>query len=82
MTSAYRLKQAGFSVRVLEAEDVIGGRMSCRRIDGFTFNRASTLLGGSYEFLRDLIEEIGLGARIKYNDSPALVVLKQKTADG
>ena len=68
MTAAYRLNKAGFSVRVLEAEHIIGGRMSCRRIDGYTFNRAATVLGGSYDFIRGLVEEIGLSDRLKFSD--------------
>ena len=68
MTAAFRLHQAGFSVRVLEAEDIVGGRMSCHRIKGFTFNRAATSLAGKYDFLKDLIEEVGLGAKLEYRD--------------
>ena len=68
MTAAYRLKQAGFGVTVLEAGDQVGGRMSCRRIEGFTFNRASTALGGGYEFLSELITEVGLEDQLNYRD--------------
>jgi protoporphyrinogen/coproporphyrinogen III oxidase len=68
MTAAFRLQQAGFSVRVLEAETIIGGRMTCRRINGYTLNRASTLLAGQYKFLTSLIAEVGLADRIKYSD--------------
>lgn len=68
MTAAYRLQQAGFTVRVLEAQSTIGGRMSCRRINGFTLNRAATLLAGQYEFLTGLIAEVGLGAKLEYRD--------------
>jgi oxygen-dependent protoporphyrinogen oxidase len=66
MTAAFRLKQAGYSVRVLEAESEIGGRMSTRRRDGFTFDRAATLLAGPYRFLAELIAELGLKDRIEY----------------
>lgn len=68
MTAALRLKQAGFSVRVLEAEAVVGGRVSCRRVGGYTFNRASTLLAGDYGFLVGLIGELGLRDRLEYRN--------------
>lgn len=42
--------------------------MSCRRIDGYTLNRAATLLAGRYEFLVALIREVGLGDRLRYAD--------------
>lgn len=66
MTAAYRLQQAGCRVTVFEAEPHVGGRMTCRRIDGFTFNRAATLLAGKYDFLIGLIRELGLEDRIEY----------------
>lgn len=68
MTAAFRLQQAGFAVRVLEATSIIGGRMTCRRINGYTLNRASTLLAGQYKFLTELMGEVGLGDRVKYSD--------------
>ena len=68
MTAAYRLHDAGFRVLVLEAENIVGGRMSCHRQDGFTFNRASTALGGGYDFLKEFTEEIGLDSHLKYSD--------------
>lgn len=66
MTAAYRLQQAGHQVSVFEAEPTVGGRMSCRRVGGYTFNRAATLLAGKYDYLIGLIRELGLGDRIEY----------------
>ena len=66
LTAAYRLSQAGCEVAVLEAEPSVGGRMSCRRVDGFVFNRAATLLAGRYDFLISLVRELGLEHKLSY----------------
>ena len=66
LTAAYRLSQEGCDVTVLEAEAKVGGRMSCRRVNGFTFNRAATLLAGRYDFLIDLVKELGLENKLSY----------------
>lgn len=69
LTAAFRLAQAGCEVMVLEAEASVGGRMSCRRVDGFTFNRAATLLAGRYDFLIGLVKELGLEHKLTYGHS-------------
>ena len=66
LTAAYQLQKAGCEVTVLEAEASIGGRMSCRRVDGFTFNRAATLLAGRYDYLVGLVRELGLEQKLSY----------------
>lgn len=66
LTAAYRLQQQGLEVSVLEAEPEVGGRMSCRRVNGFTFNRAATLLAGRYDFLIGLVKELGLDHKLSY----------------
>lgn len=66
LTAAYRLSKAGCQVTILEAEASVGGRMSCRRVDGFTFNRGATLLAGRYDFLIGLAIELGLGHKLSY----------------
>lgn len=65
LTAAYRLKQAGLEVTVLERSHEIGGRMVCTRRDGFTINRASGILPGSYTQIRALIEELGLSGQTR-----------------
>lgn len=69
LTAAYRLQQSGCKVTVLEAEPTVGGRMSCRRVDGYTLNRGATLLAGRYDFLIGLIREVGLGSKIRYGNA-------------
>lgn len=64
LTAAFRLRQRGFEVTVLEASDDIGGKMSSLRRDGYTLNRAANILPSSYTALRSLVQDAGLGDRI------------------
>src|SRR5258708_37670885 len=64
MTAAFRLRQRGFSVTVLEVERTIGGRMSSVIEGGFTMNRAANILPASYSTIRQLAEDVGLGGQI------------------
>lgn len=61
LTAAFRLRQHGFDVTVLEADSAVGGRMSSVEQDGFTFNRAANILPASYRTIRQLAEDVGLG---------------------
>jgi len=60
MTAAYRLRQRGFDVTVLEAADYIGGKMSSLQLNGFTLNRGATILPTSYVEIKGLLTELGL----------------------
>ncbi len=63
LAAAFRLRQSGFDVTVLEESPVIGGRMSCLRREGWTFNRAAGILPGSYQSIKGLITDVcGSGA--------------------
>lgn len=64
LTAAYRLRQRGFDVTVLEATDYIGGKMSSFDVEGFTLNRGATILPTSYTEIKGLITELGLMDRI------------------
>jgi oxygen-dependent protoporphyrinogen oxidase len=65
LTAAHRLQQRGVDVTVIERSDQIGGRMACTRRDGFTINRASGILPGSYHQIRGLIDELGLSGQTR-----------------
>ncbi|CAN5390396.1 protoporphyrinogen oxidase [soil metagenome] len=65
-TAGFRLKQRGFAVTVLEANpEIVGGEMSSVRANGFTFNRASTILPSSYTQFVDLARELGVEHKFK-----------------
>src|SRR5258706_1478132 len=65
LTAAFRLQQHGFDVTVLEAEGDIGGRMSSVEVDGFTMNRAANILPASYDTIRGLADDVGLGDQLQ-----------------
>src|SRR5262245_8697816 len=61
LAAGFRLQQAGFSVRVLEAEASVGGRMSSIDVDGFVMNRGAGMLPGSDRAIHRLALDVGLG---------------------
>lgn len=61
LAAGFRLQRAGFSVRVLEAETTVGGRMGSADVGGFVMNRGAGILPGSYHAIRRLIVDVGLG---------------------
>lgn len=62
LTAAFRLRQRGFDVTVLESDESVGGKMSSVRRDGYTINRAANILPASYSALKSLIRDVGIGA--------------------
>lgn len=60
LTAAWRLQQAGLTVRVLEADTVPGGRMQTLDHDGFRIETGASLLGRNYTGMLRLIGELGL----------------------
>lgn len=69
-TSAYRLRQHGFDVTVLESNSsIVGGKMSSERVKGYTFNRGATILPSSYDQLVGLANELGLAGKLGKTDA-------------
>jgi monoamine oxidase len=63
LTAAYRLRQAGVAVRVLEAQERIGGRMLSLRgsfPEGLVAELGGELIDTGHESLRGLADELGL----------------------
>ncbi|MFT5349595.1 MAG: oxygen-dependent protoporphyrinogen oxidase, partial [Gammaproteobacteria bacterium] len=60
LTAAYRLKQKGFSVKVLEAKPAVGGRMTQRMEHGMSYNSGARLCYSFYTEVNKLINELGL----------------------
>ncbi len=65
LTAAFRLRQRGFDVTVLELSDIVGGKMTTLRRDGWTINRAANILPASYQAISDLISELGFGDAVR-----------------
>ncbi len=60
LTAAYRLKQHGFSVKVLEARSYPGGRMTQRQEKGLSYNTGARLCYSFYSEVNKLVSELGL----------------------
>lgn len=60
LTAAFRLHQRGHEVRVLEAADVVGGRMRTVERDGFRMDVGAALLSSKYRALRALAGDAGV----------------------
>jgi protoporphyrinogen/coproporphyrinogen III oxidase len=64
LTAAYRLARAGIQVKVLEASDRVGGRMSSDRVNGHIIDRGAQFLSSEYSLLLSLAKESGCAPRI------------------
>lgn len=61
MGAAYRMHRAGFKVRVLEANDYIGGRTRSLKKNGFLIDQGATIVWTNYTSILGIIREDGLG---------------------
>ncbi|HEY1652953.1 MAG TPA: NAD(P)/FAD-dependent oxidoreductase [Acidimicrobiales bacterium] len=64
MAAAFRLQQAGWRVRMLEAEDHLGGRMYTTEKDGFILDHGATILTSRYRHLLGIISDAELGGEL------------------
>jgi len=62
LTAGWQLKQSGAQVLVLEAQPRHGGNVRTIARDGFRMEAGPTSFMGSSEFLRNLIEQLGMTA--------------------
>ena len=63
LEAARRLQRSGRSVRVLEADGSVGGRVRTDRIDGFLCDRGFQVLNPAYPALRKAVDLGDLGLR-------------------
>jgi protoporphyrinogen/coproporphyrinogen III oxidase len=74
LAAAFRLKEAGFSVTVLEAEDHVGGRMATIERGGFLLDTAAAILPVTYKQMVKLIADAGLaGETVPTSDLVGIV---------
>lgn len=60
MAAAFRLQQAGYRVRILEANDYVGGRSTHLKKNGFTIDQGATIVWNNYESVLGIIKDAGL----------------------
>lgn len=60
LAAAWRLKQAGHTVRILEADGKVGGRMQSIRRDGYIVDRAASIIPDVYSNILGIVAEAGL----------------------
>jgi len=64
LTAAYRLRQEGVSVQILEASPRTGGMIRTERTDGYLVEHGPNSLRGASSTLVDVIQELGLTNRV------------------
>ena len=60
LAAAFRLRQAGCEVKVLEAEDHVGGRMWTIEHEGFLLDTGAMVISAGYKELLKLVSDAGL----------------------
>lgn len=65
LAAAFRLQQQGWTVTVLEAGNVVGGKMASMQRDGFLLNRGATMIPQGYTVITRLCADAGLGTPFK-----------------
>ena len=83
LTAAFRLKQAGKDVTVLErsTKEFVGGRMSTIVRDGFPIDLAATLLTTQYKEMLTLIADAGLASEIVISTNAVIGFLREGQID-
>src|SRR5437879_4288847 len=64
LSAGYRLSQAGWQVRVLEALDRVGGRVLTESEDGFLFDVGPTIVTDKYTEYMKLVRAVGLSDQL------------------
>ena len=75
LSAAYRLRQAGVDVTVLESSDHVGGRLGTDSRDGYMIERGAQLITSTYRNALGLVKELGLEAELKPT-SPWMAIVK------
>lgn len=64
LAAAFRLQQAGYRVRIFEANDYLGGRIRTRRRDGFVIDQGASILPTGYRSLLGVVAASGLDGEL------------------
>jgi protoporphyrinogen/coproporphyrinogen III oxidase len=75
LAAAYRLRNAGIDVTVLESSDHVGGRVGTESRDGYKIERGAQLITSTYRNALGLVKELGLESELKPT-SPWMAIVK------
>lgn len=75
LAAAFRLRNAGVDVTVLESSDHVGGRLMTDSRDGYKIERGAQLITSTYRNALGLVKELGLEADLKPT-SPWMAIVK------
>lgn len=64
LAAAHRLSQSGASVRVLDAAERVGGKMSTVHRDGYIVDNGAFFLTSNYHNVLSIADEIGMGDEV------------------
>jgi protoporphyrinogen/coproporphyrinogen III oxidase len=64
LAAAWRLREAGVDVVVLERRDRVGGQLHTITQDGFVLEAGTTVLPGAYSSVMQLAKDIGIAAEL------------------
>jgi oxygen-dependent protoporphyrinogen oxidase len=78
LTAGYRLKQAGWEVKVLEAAHEPGGRAVSVSKQGYLFDSGAVGLGTVYKDYMDLVAELGLSDLVEKSSTISATVRQGK----
>lgn len=79
LTAAYRLKQAGHDVLILEAADHVGGRMVTIEWQGWKIDPGAKFVTGGDKYLLEMVENLGLKGQIyqMFQEGVPTVILRE-----
>jgi oxygen-dependent protoporphyrinogen oxidase len=75
LAAAFRLRQAGVDVTVLESSARVGGRIATDSRDGYLIERGAQLITSTYRNTLGLVKELGLESQLKPT-SPWMAIVK------
>jgi protoporphyrinogen/coproporphyrinogen III oxidase len=75
LAAAFRLRQAGLDVTVLESSNRVGGRLVTDSRDGYLIERGAQLITSTYRNALGLVKELGLEAELRPT-SPWMAIVK------
>ncbi|GEM_PF-699895 len=64
LTAAWRLKQAGYAVQVLEAAERVGGRMISISWQGIRIDPGAEFVTGADRYLHEMVAQLGIQSRL------------------